>query len=380
MCERLRTRIDQLLQACVDRGDVPGITAAAANTEGVTYTGGAGTLNPDSVVWIASMTKTVTSLAALQQVQAGTLNLDAPLADVLPELAELTVLTGFDDRGGPLTRSPKTAPTLRQALSHTAGWAYEFWNADVARYHETRGVPPIIACLDQTLTVPLMNDPGTVWQYGLNIDWAGKAVERVTGRRLPEYLAEHVFTPLGMPDTGFVVGDRRDRLAGMNARLPEGGSTPVEFEMPRQPQFHMGGGGLYSTAHDYLRFLRALLGGGRLDGVRVLDADLLEQARTNQIGELTIGPIGSVAPDISYDFDLLPGTAKKWGLLGMLNTEDTPAGRRAGSLTWAGLSNCYFWVDWAGGDAGVLCSQLLPFADPKVLATFAEFETAVHAG
>lgn len=384
MPDQLSARVEDLLRAAVDRGDVPGLCAAAADTGGVRYAGaagsrGAGEMTPDTVMWIASMTKVITSVAALQQVEQGRLDLDAPLSEVLPELADPLVLTGFDDDGTPRTRPARTPVTLRHALSHTAGWGYEFWNADLARYQREQHVPPIIACQDRTLANPLLFEPGTRWEYGTNIDWAGKAVERVSGLDLEHYLAEQLFGPLGMADTGFVIGDRRPRLAGMNARTPDGGTAPLEFEMPQQPQFQMGGGGLYSTPNDYLRFLRMLLGRGELEGRRVLAEKLVEEGMRNQIGRLTVGPIPTVDPAISFDVDLLPGTTKKWGLLGMINMTESPLGRSAGSLFWAGLSNCYYWVDWAKGNTGVLFSQLLPFGDAKVLATFDQFESAVRA-
>jgi len=384
MSDQLTSRVDHMLRTAVDRGDVPGMAAAAADTDGVRYSGAAGSkgngpMTADTVMWIASMSKVVTSVAALQQVERGALDLDVPLADVLPELAELVVLTGFDDDGTPRTRPARTPVTLRHALSHTAGWGYEFLNADLARYHRERGVPPIIACQDRTLADPLLFEPGTGWEYGTNVDWVGKAVERVTGTDLERYLAEQLFAPLDMVDTGFAIGGRRPRLAGMNARTPDGGTAPMDFEMPQDPEFLMGGGGLYSTPNDYLRFLRMLLGRGELGGTRVLAEELIEQGMRNQIGELTVGRICTVDPTISFDVDLLPGTTKKWGLLGMINVEDTAHGRSAGSLFWAGLSNCYYWVDWSNGDTGVLFSQLLPFADAKVLARFDEFESTVRA-
>lgn len=376
--------IDHLLSSAVERGDTPGIAAVAADAGGVVYAGAAGSrgsepMTVDTVVWIASMTKVVVAVAALQQVERGALSLDAPLADVLPELAEPKVLTGFDDEGRPQLRPATTPVSLRHALSHTAGWAYDFWNADVTRYHEVAGVPNIIACRNVTLANPLVSDPGTKWEYGPNIDWAGKAVEAVTGQNLEEYLREHVFAPLGMGDSGFVIGDRRARLAGMNARLPEGGTAPIEFEVPQGPEFFMGGGGLYSTPEDYLKVLRMLLGRGELDGTRVISEASVAEGMRNQIGDLTVGPIPTVNPSASFDVDLLPTTTKKWGLFGMINVEETPHGRSAGSLFWAGLSNCYYWVDWEKQHTGVLFTQILPFADPKILATFDEFENAVRS-
>ncbi|MER5669642.1 serine hydrolase domain-containing protein [Pseudonocardia alni] len=319
-----------------------------------------------------------TAVAVLQQVERGSLDLDGPIARVLPEMADLPVLDGFDDGGRALLRPAATELTLRHLLTHTGGCAYDFWNADVARYQQLHDVPGIIACQEVTLRNPLLRDPGSGWEYGPHIDIAGRVVERVTGRTLEDYFRDNVFGPLGMDSSGFAIGDRRPRLVGMNARAADGTTDPMEFEIPQEPEFHMGGGGLYSTPDDYLRLLQALLRGGELDGARVLDSATLEMAKGNHIGDLTVGVITTADPGASYDVDLLPGTTKKWSLLGMLNVEETPDDRSAGSLFWAGLSNCYFWVDWERGHAGALFSQLLPFADPAVLEVFDRFENSVR--
>jgi methyl acetate hydrolase len=379
-------QIDDVLAAAAHRGDVPGVVVAAADQDGPIHSGSFGTrtseplaaLTATSVCWLGSMTKLIAAVAALQLVEAGQLSLDAPLGALLPQLARPAVLTGFDDDGQPLVRKATTPVTLRNLLAHTAGNGYHFWDADVLRYQEVMGLPGIIECRESTLTTPLMFDPGTRWEYGMNLDWVGKAVEAASGQRLEDYLRRHVLDPLGMADTTFVLTDQhRTRLAGMNFRTPDG-LAAIDFEMTQEPEFQMAGGAMYGSAQDYLVLLQMILGRGEINGVRILQEETVAEAMRNQIGDLEVGPIASVDPASSYDVDFLPGIVKKWGLFGLLNESPTPQGRTAGGLFWAGLGNTYFWVDHGNNDCGVMFTQILPFGDPVVLDLFDQFETAVH--
>jgi CubicO group peptidase (beta-lactamase class C family) len=333
----------------------------------------------DTVFWIASMTKAITSVAALQQVEKGKLSLDEPLSKVLPQLDDVKVLEGFDAQGAPSLRAPKRPITLRHLLTHTAGFTYDIWSVDMVRYQQHQGVPGIIECRDVTLMTPLLFDPGERWEYGINIDWAGKAVEKVTGQRLEGYFKEHIFGPLGMKDTGFVLGaDQRKRLATMHARTPDGTLAAIEFEMPQDPEFYMGGGGLYSTAPDYLKFLQMLLHGGTFNGARILEADTVADMNRNQIGDIEVTVLKTAIPESSHDAEFFPGMPKRWGLGYMISLEEAHTGRSAGSVAWAGLGNTYFWLDPKHKLAGLLCAQILPFADARVLDAFARFETAIY--
>ena len=235
-------------------------------------------MTTDTVFWIASMTKALTSVAAMQQVEQGKLDLDEPIGQRIPELANPVVLEGFDADGSPQLRPARRPITLRHLLSHTAGFTYEIWNADMARYARGNDLPGIIECKNACLTLPLIADPGDRWEYGIGIDWAGKAVELVSGLSLNEYLRTHIFEPLGMADTGFVLRpDQRERQARMHVRTGETSFDVIDFEVPQAPEFFMGGGGLYSTGPDYLRFLRALLGDGALDGARILKPETVAE-------------------------------------------------------------------------------------------------------
>jgi methyl acetate hydrolase len=379
--------IDKALAEAVNSGRVPGVVALAANDKGTIYSGAFGKrslaqsqpMTVDSVFWIASMTKAVTTAAAMQMVEQGKLKLDQPASEILPDLALAQVLEGFDGAGKPQLRPAKRPVTLRQLLTHTAGYTYDIWNENTGRYEKQADLPGLITCKDDALKTPLAFDPGERWEYGINIDFAGKMVEKVSGQRLEGYFRDHIFGPLGMADTSFKLSSsQRERLVAMHARGADGSLKPIEFEMPQEPEFFMGGGGLYSTGPDYLKFVRMFLNKGSLDGKTVLRPETVAMMGQNQIGDANVVVLKTVMPDSSLDAEFFPGMVKKWGLGFMINTEAAPTGRSAGSLAWAGLANTYYWIDPGKNIAGVILMQLLPFADPKALQTFAEFETGLY--
>jgi CubicO group peptidase (beta-lactamase class C family) len=384
----LKQDADALLKKATDSGDVPGVVAMATDRTGSLYEGAFGkrvlgqdaAMTPDTVVWIASMTKALTGAAAMQQVERGKLDLESPASKWVPELAAVEVLEGFDATGQPRTRKPKRPVTLRHLLTHTAGFAYEIWSGDIQRYQQAKGLPGITTCQNAALRTPLLFDPGERWDYGINIDFVGKAVEAATGRKLGAALKENLLDPLGMRDTAFkITPAMRERLAKIHQRGDDGKLTPLmELEIPQEPEFEMGGGGLYGTAGDYLKFVRMILNGGKSNGAQVLKPETVKTMAENHIGHILVGQLKTAIPPLSNDVDVFPGIPKKWGLSFLINTERAPTGRSAGSLAWAGLANTYFWIDPAKGLGGVYLSQVLPFADAKSLPLFGAFETAVY--
>lgn len=379
--------IDAVLRRPVEAGALAGVAGLAADERGVIYEGAFGRravdkpapMTTDSVFRIASMTKAITATAAMQLVEQGRLGLEQEMGEIAPELREVQVLEGFDPSGAPRLRPPKRPVTLRHLLTHTSGYSYDLFNADVHRYCEQAGLPSIATCRYAALRVPLVFDPGERWEYGIGIDWTGRLVEIVSGQDLDAYVREHIADPLGMKDTSFRLrDDMAARLVGTHARQPDGTLAPITFEFPQDADFHMGGGGLFSTGPDYLAFVRMLLNGGTLDGARVLRPETVALMGRNAIGDINVPVMRSDNPALAREVEMFPGMVKKWGLSFLINTEDAPTGRAAGSLAWAGVHNTFFWVDPTRKLAAVLMMQLLPANDEHVLETLAGYETALY--
>ena len=384
----MKAKADSVLKEAVSKGDVPGVVATATDAKGTTYEAGFGKrilgesadMTPDTVAWIASMTKAVTGAAAMQLVERGKLSLDGPAKAVIPALGDCVVLEGFDAAGKPRTRKATRDITLRHLLTHTAGFAYDIWKPEIGKYMEAMEVPGIISCQNKALTLPLLFEPGERWEYGINIDWAGKMVEAVSGQRLGQFMHDNILGPLGMDSTAFRITDAmRGRLAKIHHRA-DGKLVPdPALELPQEPEFEMGGGRPYSTAGDYLKFVRMMLNQGRSDkGQAVLKPETVELMSRNAMGSSKVTLLKTAAPPFSNDAEFFPGMDKSWGLSFMINNEEAPTGRTAGSLAWAGLANTYYWIDQKKGVGGVYITQILPFADVKSLPLFYAFESAVY--
>jgi len=376
--------IAEVLKRAADAGDVPGVAAAVATADGPVFEAAFGKrdlatgapIAPDTVVRIASMTKAITGACAMQLVEQGKLDLDGPIGRVLPELAAINVFEGFGADGKPRLRPPKRPVTLRHLLTHTSGHVYDTWNGDSGVYREQAGLPPLDTGLNASLSTPLFFDPGERWEYGIGIDWAGKAVEAVSGLKLADYMKRNLYDPLGMPDTGFRINDEQTkRLAQIYLRTPEG-LKPFERNQPKNPEFDAGGGGLYSTVRDYLKFAQMILHKGTFNGAQVLKPATVELMSQNAMGATDVTMLKTFMPVRSNDVHFTAGM--KWGLTFMINPKPKPAGRSAGSLAWAGLMNSYFWIDPVKKITGVYATQILPFCDVKSLPLFEAFETAVY--
>ena len=380
--------IDAVLRRAVDAGEVPGVVAMAATEDGVFYESAFGlrdcgqnaAMTLDTMFRIASMTKAVTSVAALQLVEQGKLTLDGPLPDIDPALSAPQVLEGFDPSGTPRLRPARRPVTLRHLLAHTAGFGYDLWGAETARYVEAAGMPARSTGKIASIRLPLLFDPGERWEYSVGTDWVGLIAEAVSGQLRGAYFQQHIFDPLGMADTVF--GDaatpgQRARLASEHQRQADGFLQAQPHEIPVKPEYR-GGGGLYSTAPDYMTFLRMLLHGGAFNGARILHPDTAAMLGQNQIGAIEAGIMKTAMPTRSADIDLFPGASLKWGLATMINAEAGPNGRSAGTLTWAGLYNTHYWIDPARRVVGVLMTQILPFGDPAAMRLYGQFERAAY--
>lgn len=384
--ESTKQPIDLLLESAVKSSEIPGVIAVAANSDGVIYQGVSGKsdissnsdMSIDSILQIFSMTKPITSVAVMQLVEKGEVELDVAASTYLPMLRSAQVLEGFDEGGKPILRAPETAVTVRQLLTHTSGYVYEIWNVNAAQNAQIGQVSSISSGGDGFLAAPLAFDPGTRWEYGIGTDVLGVLITAVTGQSLEDYFSENIFEPLQMYETSFHLAEQDlPRLATTYSKSNSGDLTalPIRLNNP----FLSGGGGLVSTAPDYVRFLRALLNDGELDGARILNDETIDLMAQNHIGDLEAGSSGgSVMPELSNPFDFFPGSVDRFGLGFLINSNQVSGGRAAGSLAWAGLANTYFWIDRENDVCGVLMTQILPFFDPEVLSLLSHFETAIY--
>ena len=380
------SHIDSMLRAATRAAEVPGVVALAATDDGIVYEGIFGqrrlheapAMTRDTVFRIASMVKLITSVAALQLVEQEKLSLDAPVPDIDPALGSPQVLDGFDARGIPQLRPPHRPISLRHLLTHTSGLSYRLWDAKAARYAKSLD---LLAPEEKSRAprTPLMFDPGERWQYGPSIDWVGRIVEFISGEPLDAYFRKHILDPLGMNDTAFVISpQQRLREASVHRRGPIGSLAPQPLERQSERQSFSGGGGIYSTGPDYLTLIRMLLHGGALDGVRILRPDTVALMGQNHIGKIEAGVLKTTTPALSNDVDFFPGISLKWGLGHMINVQPIPDGRSAGSMTWGGLLNTYYWIDPGRRIAAVFMTQVLPFADKRALRIYRQFERGVY--
>ncbi len=379
--------ISDKLRASLQQHKIPSAVAVACTASKTTYSGGFGKrdsasgidVNADSLWVIASMTKPITSVAAMQLVEQGKLKLDEPASTYIPELGKLQVLHGFDAGGKPILKPPTKPVTLRTLLTHTSGFCYDTWFADMLRWEKaTKTELPLGTVAPLT---PLMFEPGSRWQYGTSADWSGRLVETASGLTLEDYFQKNIFQPLGMHDTSFLVAASKfDRLVSQYRRQDNGVLKEDARTLPAPPKAFNGGGGLYSSANDYVRFMQMILQKGQGPGnVRILQAKTVDAMATNQIGDLSAGKLKTARPDVSSDVDFHPGIKDGWGFGFLINSKGYEGGRSAGSLAWAGIMNTYFWIDPHKGMAGAIMMQFLPFADKEAVAVLSDFERAVYA-
>jgi CubicO group peptidase (beta-lactamase class C family) len=387
MSSSVKSSVDAVLEQAVASGAVPNVVAIAADRDGIIYEGAVGPrvsgqqqdVDADTHYRIMSMTKMVATVAALQLMEQGKLDLDAPVEEYCPEFAKVQVLERLDG-DKPVLRPPATKATVKNLITHTAGLGYWFWNADITAWESATGTPNVLSGSKAVFTAPMVADPGTKFVYGINTDWLGQVIEAASAKKLDEAIKTGVTDPLGMNETAFAMSDeQRARAVPVHLQGADGGWAPSEIDLPRAPDYWAGGHGLHSTPHDYLKFQRALLGNGTSpDGVKILKPETVEEAFSNQIGELDFpSTIETADPASSHTFSVGPGY--KWGYGLLLNTADVPGRRRAWSGAWAGLLNTHFWVDRTTGITGAIYAQFLPFVTPEALKMYADFETQLYA-
>ncbi|MEV0983593.1 serine hydrolase domain-containing protein [Brevibacterium sp. NPDC049920] len=398
-------RFESAARSAVESRRLPALLALTAGRETYSFSAtppGGELLSEDTVVWYASLSKTFTALAALRLVDAGLLDLDAPITDVT-HLREVRILTGYDASGARYA-VPRTPISARMLLTHTAGFGYDFLESRLGRYAREHAVPSRASSRAASLELPLIAEPGTQWNYGIGIDLLGVVLEARCGETLERILRTWVLDPLGLDSVRFgphgpaAPMHSRTRYEDGSARL-----APLDLRYPDDPEQAAGGGGLYGTPRDFLRLLRALLadsapqrsnspgspaphsadsgspalGSPGITGAPLLSPVLSAEARRAQLPASWVSPRRSALPASTEDWDFIPEQGDNWSLLGMTNTRTGPHGRAPGGLMWAGLCNSYFWVDWENRDCGALFTQMLPFADPCALELFSLLEATI---
>jgi CubicO group peptidase (beta-lactamase class C family) len=379
------SELNDVIDRSVRAQDAPFLVAMVGDKDGVKWSGAAGDRAPrqkathDTVFRIFSMTKAIGSTAAMILMDRGKLDPNAAVEAIIPEFAAIKVLDGFDG-ATPRLRPPRSKATVRQLATHISGFVYPYWNPDIPRYAQATGHPSMRSGLKSSLFYPLVFDPGERWDYGIGIDWLGQVVEAVDGRKIDRFCREEILDPLNMPDTRFEVEDRMaGRLASVSMRGEDGKFGDFAIAPPSHPEFYGMGHSLYSTAPDYLRFLRMYLNKGQLDGKRLLSERAVESLLANQIGEIDVGMLKTAMPAITADAEFFPGRRKKHSMAFMRLEEDIPHMRSAGSQFWAGVLNTHFWFDAKKNVAAVLLTQSLPFVEPRFMGVYDRFERAVYA-
>ena len=389
MGANLKTACDTVLEYSVNRaGGVPGVVAMATDRNGNIYEGAAGVrelggeqaMTTDSVMLMASCTKAITGVAVMQLVEEGLVTLEDAAKEYAPEIAEIQVLDGFDANDEPILRAPARDITLNDLMLHTSGFCYEFFSDDLLKYRTMKEIPTILSGTFASFRDVLLHDPGAQWTYGSSIEWLGIIVERLRGKKLGEVMDERIFAPLEIDNTAFEMTPAMlEKRVTIHQRNPDGQLVAVpELMLPQPAEVQLGGAGLYGTVGDYLKFIRMILNDGKGPGGQVLKAETVQSMANNGLGELKTSPWQSSAPNLANSGDFFPGLSKSWSYTFMVNDEETPTGRPAGQLAWAGLANTFYWIDRQTGVGGMWGTQILPFQDAVSYPGFTDFEQAVY--
>ncbi|WP_285261410.1 serine hydrolase domain-containing protein [Halopseudomonas bauzanensis] len=338
--------LEQALQAEVDQGRLAGIAVLVEqdgkllhrSQHGYQDIAGNVPLAEDTLYKIFSLTKPVTSVAMLMLQEQGKLSLDDPLAKYLPEFADLKVAVADGPDGIPQTAAPTHAPTLRELMNQTAGFSYGVFSqsqvdtlylkADLFNAEQT-----LEAMVGKLAKLPLLNQPGTAWNYSLSVDIQARVVEVVSDQPYEQFLAENIFKPLGMKDTGYHVNAEQAPRLAVSYKPGDNGLEPQDnTQYLTKPKLTQGGSGLISSMDDYLRFARMLLNGGELDGVRLLSAESINEMARDQLPPEVDGP------------NWAPGN--RFGLNVAIVEDSAKAGHLpVGTYWWWGIQGPWMWVD-----------------------------------
>ncbi len=372
-------RIRPAMQAYVDDRRVAGVMTLAARHGQVVHWDAVGLrdlaagdpLEPDDIFRIYSMTKPITSVATMMLVEEGKASLDTPVATFIPEFADVEVLAAAGERV-----APDRPLTIAHLLTHTSGLTYGFFGDDpVDRLYSESGFFTRAEGLDEfarlAAELPLLASPGDRWNYSISTDILGRVIEVASGQSLDAFLRERIFEPLEMGDTGFVVpADQRDRFTGHYA-VQDGAlalvDSPVEGEYTQPPPWLSGGGGLTSTASDYIRFAQMLLQDGQLGETRLLAPETVQMMRANRLPEALV--------PIELGTYLSPGYGFGLGFAVVVDAAASPEPDNEGVFRWAGAANTFFWIDPQAELIGMVWTQINPFAAYDLER---EFQTLVY--
>jgi len=379
-----------VLRDSVTRQDVPLAVGLITNSKETIYAGASGNcrfgesnlVNANSVFYLASMTKPITTAAALILTERNKLDLDAPVSDWITSASRLKVLDGFDRLGQPILRVPARQITPRDLILHTSGFAHPVWNEAALQYQLSHRTKKSETRLDlDSFDQPLMLDPGTRWEYSsIGINILANIIEEVSGRELGEFIKENIFHPLKMDSTDWHLNLSMElRQVDSYIRQPNGALAPLDNEKPGKPVQEYGAGGLFGTAEDYAKFLRVILNNGLVDNKLIFEPSSILAMTQEHFSSKSLGKLYSVNKPAAKNIDLLFGGDGGWSHGFLINKFKLPSGRNPGSLCWFGSSNTFFWVDLKLGIAGIFLSQLSPCADERAVAAFNAFESTYYS-
>ncbi|EUC44111.1 hypothetical protein COCMIDRAFT_99063 [Bipolaris oryzae ATCC 44560] len=383
--------------------EIPGCALSATNRDGTfTYSKafGKASMKPENskpmqlntVMWIASCTKLMTSISAMQLVERGLVSLDDPVYKHIPELESRTVIKGFTEAGAPIEEKHTKPITLRHLLSHSSGLAYEFIhpvNQAWLKYHKR--APGSSGNLIERFSYPLVFEPGESWAYGPGLDFAGLLIERVSGQSLEDYMKANLWTPLGISDMTFSLASRPDlaaRLADMSARDPASGKV-VDFSGPlpyvdgegKEVTSHMGGQGVFASVEEYAKVLKAVLEADNGGEGKILKKESVEELFKAQLGDKSREVLMGILEDQATGNAMggLPiGFPKDHALGGVVIVADGPDGKKAGTMVWGGYPNLIWWIDRKTGLCGIYGGQVVPPGDAKVSGLQRSFEAGMY--
>lgn len=373
------TTVKVVMDEEMKKSDIPAVVGIVTNKKGEkrTYTYGKavwtenGDITPDHIFRVFSMTKLVTSIAAMQLVEKGLIKLDDDLSTILPNMVKIPILSN-----GQLIE-PKNPITLRHLLTHTAGFGYDVTDKELFTFDRSKWTYE---------DLPRRFESGAAFLYGTNTDWVGKLVEKISGMSLEDYFRKNITQPLGMNHTWFNVPDTLKHYIVSYGNRGEDGKQPLKElpnRIPTAPvKEYSGGGGLFSSPDDYATLLQCMLNYGSLGKIKILKKKTVKMMNKNQIGDISMehaGDFFNPAACCDLKTNNLTSKTTKWGLAWLIDNEDKAYGRKKGTVLWGGVFNTLYYIDYKSGVAVSLYTQNLPFNNVETNRLFDKFSELVYS-